>query len=185
MEAIYNFDSNILLYIQENIRTDILNSFFITFTKLGNGGILWIALALTLLCFKRTRKVGLVISIALLIGTLITNVTLKNLVARTRPFYTIADLQTLIAYPTDYSFPSGHTTSAFASCTSLFIMLDKRYSFLFLVFATLMGFSRLYVGVHYPTDVFIGLIVGVLSAIISFYIIKYLYLKYSKDVQQN
>lgn len=183
METIQNFDSNILLYVQENIRTDTMTSFFKFFTKLGNGGILWIILTVMLICFKRTRKIGLILSISLLLSTLITNVMLKNLIARTRPFYTIPDLQALIPYPKDYSFPSGHTTSSFASCTTLFIMLKKKYSFLFLIFATLMGFSRIYVGVHYPTDVFVGVIVGVMSSIVSFYIVKSLYLKYSKGIK--
>jgi undecaprenyl-diphosphatase len=122
---------------------------------------------------------------SLLFGALITNVTLKNLVARTRPFYTIPELQTLVPYPKDYSFPSGHATSSFAGGTSLFIMLKKRYSFLFLVFAILMGFSRLYVGVHYPTDVIVGLIVGTVSAVVSFYLVKWLYVKRSKDNLQT
>lgn len=185
MDFIINMDSDILLYIQENIRSNNLDVFFSNFTKLGNGGILWIGISLMCIIFKKTRKLGLMISLSLLFGFIITNLTLKNFIARTRPFYTIQDLYALIPYPKDYSFPSGHTTSSFAVCTTLFIMLKKRYSFIFLIFATLMGFSRLYVGVHYPTDVLCGLIIGVLCAISSYYIIKWIYLKKSTDLQKT
>ena len=182
MEVINTWDSNILLYIQENIRNDILNIFFSNFTKLGNNGILWITLAIIFMCFKKTRKIGLVLSFSLLLGFIFTNLILKNLVARTRPFYTITGLETLVPYPRDYSFPSGHTTSSFSVCTVLFMMLNKKYSFIFLIFATLMGFSRLYVGVHYPTDVIFGLIIGVLSSIISYFIIKWFYKKKGVEI---
>lgn len=185
MEYIHNIDSNILLYIQENIRSDTLTVFFTNFTKLGNSVILWIALSLILVCFKKTRKMGLVITVSLFLGFIFTNVILKNLVARTRPFYAIPDLNALVPYPKDYSFPSGHTTSAFSICTPMFIMLKKRYSFIFLVFATLMGFSRLYVGVHYPTDVIIGMVVGIMSAVLSYFLINWFFSKHSNTLQIN
>lgn len=185
MDFIINMDSDILLYIQEHIRCDILDVFFSNFTRLGDGGVLWIIISLVCIIFKKTRKLGLMIALALLFGLIITNIVLKNVIARPRPFYNIQDLYVLIPYPKDYSFPSGHTTSSFAACTTLFIMLKKRYSFIFLIFATLMGFSRLYVGVHYPTDVLCGLIIGVLCAISSYYIIKWIYLKKSTDLQKT
>ncbi|MGN1411977.1 MAG: phosphatase PAP2 family protein [Oscillospiraceae bacterium] len=185
MEYIHNIDTNVLLYIQENIRSDTLTVFFSNFTKLGNSGILWISLSLILLCFKKTRKMGLVMTVSLFLGFIVTNVILKNLVARTRPFYAIPDLNALVPYPRDYSFPSGHTTSAFSICTPLFIMLNKKYSFIFLIFATLMGFSRLYVGVHYLTDVLCGLIIGIMCSIASYFLIKWFYNKYSNTLQVN
>lgn len=177
MEFINNLDAQILLYIQEHIRNDTLTTFFINFTRLGNGGILWIATSLILMCFKKTRKVGFICGLSLLIGALITNVVLKNIIARTRPFYTIDELVTLINYPKDYSFPSGHSTSWFAGGMSMFLCVKKRFSFIFLILAILMAFSRLYVGVHYTTDVICGLIIGIISAIISYFVIKALYKK--------
>ena len=185
MEFITNLDSQILLYIQEHIRNDTLNPYVITFTHLGDGGILWIITSIILMCFKKTRKIGLVCAFSLLIGALITNVTLKNIVARTRPFYAIEDLVTLINYPKDFSFPSGHSTSWFAGGCGMFLTINKRVSFIFLILATLMGFSRLYVGVHYPTDVLCGLIVGVVSAIVSYHLVKRLYSKCDKSLTSD
>jgi len=177
MDFIRTLDTNILLYIQEHIRSENFNDFWIFFTSLGDNGILWIITSLVLICFKKTRKIGLVCGVAIFIGALITNITLKNLVARTRPFYAIEGLITLIDYPSDYSFPSGHATSWFAGGMGMFLTVKKRYSFIFLILALLMAFSRLYVGVHYPTDVLAGLIVGTLSAILSYFIVKWIYNK--------
>ena len=175
MDFIQNLDAQILLYIQEHFRTQFLNTFFVGFTHLGDGGILWICISLILMIFRKTRRIGFVCAVSLMIGALVTNVTLKNIVARPRPFDTIQDLTILIKYPTDYSFPSGHTTSWFASGTSMFLMLNKKYSYVFLMLASIMGFSRLYVGVHYPTDVLCGLMIGVFSTIISYNIIRVIY----------
>lgn len=172
MDFINELDANILIYIQEHVRNNTLDGLFIGFTNLGNGGILWLVVSLILICFKKTRKIGITCGISLLIGFLITNITLKNLVARVRPFYTIDGLTTLISYPKDYSFPSGHTTSWFASSTGIFLTTNKKFSCILLILAVVMGFSRLYVGVHYPTDVIAGIIIGVLSGEISNRVVK-------------
>lgn len=180
MEYINNLDTQTLLYIQEHIRTDLLSSILIPFTHLGDKGILWILTSLILMCFKKTRKIGLICGLSLFIGAIITNVMLKNIVARTRPFYAINDLIALISYPKDYSFPSGHSTSWFAGGFSMFLTINKKISFIFLILATCMGFSRLYVGVHYPTDVISGIIIGIVSALISYYTIKIIYKHYNQ-----
>ena len=156
-------EPNILLWIQDNLRNDVLTPFFVVITSLGNAGILWILITAGLLIPKKTRKVGILCVAALLFSFLIDNVLLKNLVARTRPYEVIEGLTYLVKKPVDYSFPSGHTGTSFATAVVLFLSFPKKYSFWFLVLAVLIGFSRLYVGVHYPTDVLAGTVVGLLA----------------------
>ena len=158
-------EPNILLWIQDNLRNDVLTPFFVVITSLGNAGILWILITAGLLIPKKTRKVGILCVAALLFSFLIDNVLLKNLVARTRPYEVIEGLTYLVKKPVDYSFPSGHTGTSLDTAVVLFLSFPKKYSFWFLVLAVLIGFSRLYVGVHYPTDVLAGAIIGTLIAV--------------------
>ena len=160
MQYIQNLDVQILLYIQEHLRTQNFNDFFMEFTHLGNGGVLWIGISLILMIFRKTRRIGFVCAVSLMIGALVTNVTLKNIVARPRPFDTIQDLTVLIKYPTDYSFPSGHTAASFASVSALYFAGRKRMAAGALIVSVLIAFSRMYLYVHYPTDVLGGMIVG-------------------------
>ncbi len=159
-------EQNILLWIQETLRNDVLTPILIFITNLGNGGAVWIILSIGLLLPKRTRQIGLLSLCALGMAFIIDNVLLKNLIARTRPYEVIDGLDRLIAKQKDYSFPSGHTGSAFAAAVVMFLGLPKRYGFITLVLAVLMGFSRLYVGVHYLTDVLCGAVIGTLVAVL-------------------
>lgn len=120
MEWLMALDGDILIFIQENIRSGILTPIFTAVTTLGNSGIVWVIISLLLLISKRTRKAGVMSLLALLVSLLINNVTLKNLVARVRPYETIEGLVPLISRPWDYSFPSGHTGSSFASAWVLY-----------------------------------------------------------------
>lgn len=160
-------DSNILLFIQEYIRNPITDPIFKFITSLGNGGFIWILCTILLLLFKKTRKIGFMCAVALLASLVLNNLILKNLIARARPYDMIQGLKILVEAPTDFSFPSGHTASSFAAATVLFLTVPKKYGILALVLAALMGFSRLYIGVHYPTDVLAGLISGVLIALVT------------------
>lgn len=100
-------------------------------------------------------------ALALLGSLIINNLILKNLIARIRPYEIINGLVPLIEKPTDYSFPSGHTGSSFAAACILYRKLPKRFGIPALLLAMLIGFSRLYLGVHYPSDVLFGIISGV------------------------
>lgn len=164
MNYLMELDGNILLWIQEYVRQDFMDVFWTSVTKLGNAGWFWIALTVLLLIFPKTRPVGVASALALLIGALITNVALKNLVARTRPYEVVEGLQILIAKPKDFSFPSGHSCASFAAAMVYLKMLPKRYGIPAVVLATLIAFSRLYVGVHYPTDVLVGIAIGCFAA---------------------
>lgn len=156
-----SMDGNLLLWIQKHARFNAWNFFWIAVTSLGNAGIVWLLLSAALLCQRRTRDAGQAALLSMGLCFLLCNILLKNLVARTRPYEVIPDLTTLIPHPTDYSFPSGHTSASFACALVLFGMLPKKYGVPILCLAVLIALSRLYVGVHYPSDVLGGLLVAV------------------------
>lgn len=161
IDWLLNLDGNILLFIQNNIRNPILTPIFLVITTLGNGGVIWILLTLLMLCIPKTRKVGYMAALAMIGSLLINNILLKNLVARIRPYEVIEGLTCLVRQPRDYSFPSGHTTTSFAAAWVMFRQLPKRFGVPALVLAILIALSRLYVGVHYPSDVLFGALDGI------------------------
>jgi len=171
IEILINLDQNILLAIQEYVRTPILTPIFIMFTTLGNSGMIWILISLGLLIFKKTRKVGIVSLCALFGSVIINNEILKHLVGRVRPFDVIWELNVLIPKPNDFSFPSGHTASSFAVASTLSRKLPPKYGIPAIILASIISFSRLYVGVHYPSDVLFGMIIGILiSYLVEFFV---------------
>ena len=149
-----------MLWIQENLR-GLLDPIVEGYTTLGNTGLMWIVLSLAMLCWKPTRKAGVAALAAMVLGLLCTNVVLKHLVARPRPWLDVAGLVPLIQEPDPNSFPSGHTCAAFAAPSAWWRALPRRWRrWTGLVLAVCMGLSRLYVGVHYPSDVIAGALVG-------------------------
>lgn len=153
-------DFGILDFIQANLRCGLLDTVMPLITKLGDGGILWICCSLLLLIYPKTRKVGAVMAVSLALEALFCNVLLKPLVARIRPYDVNFNVQLLIPRPKDFSFPSGHTGASFAAVSALFFC-RSRFSISALVMAVLIGFSRLYLYVHYPTDVLAGVLIGI------------------------
>lgn len=160
--AITNFDARILYFIQEHVRTPLLDPLMKFFSFLGNGGWFWITLCVILALNKKTRRVGLTVGFSLAVCFAAQELVIKNIVQRPRPFTTFSYLHPLITRPHSFSFPSGHTTSSFACALTLFRETKKRYSVPALVLASLIAFSRLYVGVHYPTDVLAGILIALL-----------------------
>lgn len=167
MDWLINLDGNILLWIQDNIRNGILTPFMKIITHFGDAGIFWIALTVVLLFFKKTRKIGIMCAVSLILSVVINNVIIKNLVARTRPYEVVEGLKLLIAKQSDFSFPSGHTGASFAAAVVIFMKTPKKYGIPAMIMAALIAFSRLYVGVHYPTDVLAGLVTGTICALMS------------------
>lgn len=161
IDWLLNLDGNILLFIQEFIRNPLLTTLFRVITTLGNGGAIWILLTLVMLTMPKTRKIGCMMALSLIGILLINNMMIKNLVARTRPYEVIGGLTYLVPKPREFSFPSGHAGSSFAAAWVMFRRLPRRYGVPALVLATLIALSRLYVGVHYPSDVLFGVIVGI------------------------
>ena len=168
IDAVLSFDALALLFIQEHLRFEALNPVARFITALGNGGLVWILLALVLLVFRQTRKDSLYCLPVLGLATLINNVIIKNIVQRVRPYEVVEGLTILIAPESSWSFPSGHSCSSFAMATAIFLAFRGRGGAWAYLPATLIALSRLYVGVHYPTDVLIGAVIGTLVAVLCY-----------------
>ena len=186
-----SWDAGFLLYIQVYIRSDFLNPIMKVLTHSGDKGILLIVLILAFLIIPRTRAIGIMSTISIVIEALLNNVLLKNLIARTRPYDEIEGLVNLVGKQSDYSFPSGHTGAAFAVAGAMLVvalfglpMIEKTGEFkredpsltfklisvILIMYATLLAFSRMYVGVHYPTDVLCGLLLGLGTSAVAYLI---------------
>lgn len=161
----------------ESIHSPILDKLMIFITSLGNGGLFWIALGLILLFQKNknSKRKALNLFLSLIIFSLVGLVILKPLIGRPRPFMVEA-FNLLIKPPMGYSFPSGHTGSSFAAAFTIYYY-NKKQGLLALILAALIGFSRMYLSVHYPTDVLAGLVLGGLSSLVATKIINNKYKK--------
>jgi len=156
-------DGQLLVAIQA-LRVSWLDPIVSLYTKLGDAGILWIALSLAMLLWKPTRRAGALALLAMALGLLVTNLTIKPLVERDRPWLDWP-IVPLVTEKDPNSFPSGHTCAAFAAGLSWARALPWSWGrTAAVVLAVLMGLSRLYVGVHYPTDVLAGALIGALCA---------------------
>ena len=153
------------LHMLESIHDGgIVDGIMILLSTLGNAGILWIAISLILLIPNRARKVGLQTIIAMLVTFIVGNLILKNIIHRARPYVVDPTLQLLIAKPSEYSFPSGHTMNGYTAAITFFFY-NKKWGSIAIVFATAIAFSRMYNLVHFPTDIMGGLTIGICSAI--------------------
>lgn len=164
MNTIKKIDENLLLFIQENCRSEGWNPFWKIMTHLGDGALFWVLTALALMVSKKTRKIGVAAILSIIMGSLVTNVLLKLVVSRTRPYDHNDNIIPIIKKPRDYSFPSGHTTVSFACALVYLRQLPKKYGVSAAALAGLIGFSRLYLGVHYPTDILGGIMVAPLTS---------------------
>ena len=190
MQAIFdsflNFDLSVFQWIQ-SIQNELLDALMVGITTLGNGGAVFIALGLVLLFTKKHRKAGLAVIVALLVMLLCNDLFLKEFFARPRPFNLLETdperyafwakgyiYPELISKPTSFSFPSGHTASAFAAAIAL-LWHNRKIGIPLTIFSVLMGFSRIYVEVHYCTDVIAGVVSGTICAFVAVLIVKYLF----------
>lgn len=163
-----SFDLPILDWIQANLQSDFMDKFMPFITVFGDAGIFWMVISALFVVFPKTRKTGLGMAFAMIIGLVVCNITLKPLVARIRPYDLQAELgitiQLLGERMHDFSFPSGHTIASFEA--AVVMLKNRKLGIPAMILAVLISFSRLYLYVHYPTDVIASIILGTLFALI-------------------
>ena len=175
-----SFDLPILEWIQANLQSGFMDFIMPIITILGDAGIFWMICATVLLIFPKHRTSGLGMWFAMALGLVVCNMILKPLVGRIRPYdFQIQELgktwsdflvhgKLLIDGLSDYSFPSGHTIASFEACTAL-MLGSKKLGIPATILAILIAFSRLYLYVHYPTDVICSIFLGILFGFIGYY----------------
>ncbi len=156
-------DMKLLLHVNDKFKHAFLDRMMPFITALGNGGIIWILAALIFVFDEKTRTLGEMIISALILTTILGEGIIKHIIKRARPFVHGLEEKLLILKPITYSFPSGHTSSSFAAAGILYAM-ESRLAVFALILAAMIAFSRVYLNVHYPTDVFMGIILGLFCA---------------------
>lgn len=172
-----SWEASFLLWIQENVRSDAWTPIVTFITHLGDHGAFWIILTIACLLWKKTRTPGILMAISLACNYLVNNILLKNLVARIRPYEAVEGLNRIIEAQSDFSFPSGHSGSSFAVAVVILLVCPRKYGIPAIILATLIALSRLYVGVHYPTDVLAGVAIATVIAVIVCTVYKKKFLK--------
>lgn len=177
-----SFDLPVLDWIRSFLTCPLLDAVMPFVSALGNGGIIWIILAVILLLTKKHRKAGVQMVTALLTGLIVCNLIMKPLFARIRPFdyqleYFGRVIGLLIDTPGDYSFPSGHTIASFEAATVL-LVYRKKWGIPALALACLIAFSRLYLYVHYPTDVLCSVVLGIGIGLLACKLVELISYKY-------
>ena len=193
MDSFIRFDGNLLIGIQDALNADWLTPIMKVITFFGEGGFFWIALCLLMMFFKKTRRLGIICSLSLLFTYICCNLILKPAFDRARPWETFSAVKPFLPHPGDASFPSGHTANAIGPAWGMFLAtlpmktergssydlvpclgwkgqgadprLMHRLSIALVVLAMLIGVSRLYLGMHYPSDVVCGFLLGMICAL--------------------
>jgi undecaprenyl-diphosphatase len=160
MNIIAMLDLEILLFIQNFLRSSFLTPIFRLITSLGDFGSIWLVISIFLILYKKTRRIGLYALLGYVLCSLSVDILLKNIVQRPRPFTLYEAIIPLIKEPSSYSFPSGHTVKAFSVAFILYRIWDKRIGVVFIIIASLIAFSRIYLGVHFFSDIVGGILVG-------------------------
>ncbi len=170
MEFITTIDFQILDWIQSTLRTQFLDPIMAGLGYIGEAGIVWIAIAIVFLFFKKHRATGVIMLCAMAFGFLCGDIIIKNIVQRPRPF-TVNNFALFVSPPHSFSFPSGHTTCGFAA-SIVILFRDKRFGIPAIILAAFIAFSRMYIYVHYPSDVLCGMILGTLCALLTLFVFK-------------
>ncbi|MBQ3164376.1 MAG: phosphatase PAP2 family protein [Lachnospiraceae bacterium] len=167
MESLNQIEAWVLIWVQDTIRTELLDKIMIFLSAINNAGLIAILTVLLLLIWSRYRQVGIAAVASLATEFILVNVFLKNVVQRIRPYIVKEELTLLGDMPGDYSFPSGHTGSAFAVAIVIYLCMPRKYGIPALLLATLIAISRIYNGAHYPTDVFGAVMVATVTGVLA------------------
>ncbi len=176
------FELNVLDFIQEHFKCDVLDVLMPIITSLADKGIFFILAALCMLLFKKTRKGGIYLAFALCLGVIIGNLILKNVFMRPRPFDVNPALELLIKKPTDFSFPSGHSLAATEFAVTM-LFFNKNLGIAASVLSLLICFSRLYLYVHYPSDVICAILLGIFTSVTAVKVTDLILKKFGKEMQ--
>ena len=159
------------LYALQNIHNPVLDKIIIVLSTIGDAGLLWIGVAILLICMKKYRKCGLQVAVAMLLTFIVGNLILKNMIHRDRPCWIDPSITLLVKSPSDFSFPSGHSMNGFTASVSI-LLCDKKLGIVAVILAAAIAFSRLYNFVHFPTDVIAGIVIGIVSALFVNYLFQ-------------
>ena len=165
------FNEIAILDAIQTIRNPLLDKIMISITTLGDAGIIWILLAIVLVNNKKYRRTGIILAVALVVDLILCNILLKPVIARTRPFDINTMVELIVKRPVDYSFPSGHTAGSFAATVGLFLAKNKKMAIGALIISVLIAFSRLYLYVHFLTDVLGGIAAGIVAGTVGYLIV--------------
>ena len=199
MDQLLQFDRDLLIGIQHTLNADWLTPVMKFITLFGEAGIFWILMCLSLIIFRKTRRLGIICAFSLLLTFICCNLILKPLVDRVRPWVTFQMVNAMLPPPGDASFPSGHSANSMGPAWGMFIatmpvktaagrsydevrclgwkgegaspVTMHKWSIAAVVLALLVGLSRLYLGMHYPSDVVCGLLLGMIAATVVYKII--------------
>ncbi len=179
----FPWEMDFLLSIQ-NMHSAPLDVIMKIFTYLGEAGILWIAISLVLAIVPKTRKCGFTMMFAMAVTFILGNLVFKNLIARGRPCWINESVEMLIKRPHDFSFPSGHTMNGITASLCIFFYYHKA-GIGAIVVACIIAFSRMYLFVHWPTDILAGILLGAVDAVISYFVIGKIYESVVSSIQKR
>ena len=165
-------DFSVLDFIAEHLKCSFLDTVMPLVTYTAEHGLMWILVAAVLLVIPKTRKLGAMLGLSFLLGFLVGNLLLKNVVARPRPYWIREEVELLVPHLKDFSFPSGHTLVSFEAASVLLKKGPKRIGVAVLVLAVLVAFSRLYLYVHYPTDVLASMVLSTAFGLLSCFLME-------------
>ena len=172
MDLIQNIDFSILYWIQDTLRCAFLDVILPFLTTLCNNGEIWIVCGIVLLFFKKYRRYGIFVLVAMLLGSLIGNEILKPIIARARPCHIDTAVELLVERPSSFSFPSGHTATAFMGATLLAHEYGHKSVWIPIAgysVATATGVLRILNNKHYASDVLVGAAIGIVSAELAYW----------------
>lgn len=160
---IFGMDVNIFYFINSSLSNPVFDYIMPIFSYAGQTGIIWIILSFLLIFFgkKPAKRIGTLCLVGLILSGISTEVVLKNVIRRERPYNVLENVNLLVPKEKSFSFPSGHATSSFTA-SSILGLLGRKYFLFFIFLATFISFSRIYCGVHYPSDVLSGCILGII-----------------------